>query len=120
MTGVDASAAGIRNAEENARLNGVGNADFSVGRVELSLRVWTTDSYDLAVLDPPREGLRPQALAGIAALKIPRLIYMSCNVRTFAADVASLAAGGYKLERLAAADFFPHTPHFEVLGFLTR
>ena len=120
VTGVDASAAGIRNAEENARLNGVGNADFSVGRVELSLRVWTTDSYDLAVLDPPREGLRPQALAGIAALKIPRLIYMSCNVRTFAADVASLAAGGYKLERLAAADFFPHTPHFEVLGFLTR
>ncbi|MBM3310558.1 MAG: 23S rRNA (uracil(1939)-C(5))-methyltransferase RlmD, partial [Candidatus Aminicenantes bacterium] len=120
VTGIDASPAGIRNARENARLNGVGNTEFSVGRVELSLPAGTAGSYDLAVLDPPREGLRPQALAGVAALKIPRLIYMSCNVRTFAADASSLAAGGYRLEKLVAADFFPHTPHFEVLGFLAR
>ncbi|MBM3293010.1 MAG: 23S rRNA (uracil(1939)-C(5))-methyltransferase RlmD [Candidatus Aminicenantes bacterium] len=120
VRGIDASPAGIRNAEENARLNGVTNADFAVGFVENAVGAARADEYDLAVLDPPREGLRPQALAGIASLKIPRLIYMSCNLRTFVQDAAHLASSGYGLEKLLAADFFPHTPHFEVLGFLKR
>jgi len=120
VLGIDASPAGIRDAEENARLNGVTNVDFAIGLVEKTIGSGKVDEYDLAVLDPPREGLRPQALSGIAALKIPRLIYMSCNLRTFVADVASLDAGGYRLEKLITADFFPHTPHFEVLGFLSR
>jgi hypothetical protein len=35
-------------------------------------------------------------------------------------DAIGLAAAGYRLTKLTAADFFPHTPHFEVLGFLER
>jgi 23S rRNA (uracil1939-C5)-methyltransferase len=119
-TGIDAAAANVRNAEENARLNGIANVRFSVGLAEKILDDAGRLDFDLVVLDPPREGLRPRALASVAALRIPRLIYMSCNVRTFVQDAAQLAAGGYRLRRLASADFFPQTPHFEVLGFFSR
>ncbi|NMD11328.1 MAG: 23S rRNA (uracil-5-)-methyltransferase RumA, partial [Acidobacteria bacterium] len=75
---------------------------------------------DLVVLDPPRDGLHPAGLTLIPALGAPHLIYMSCNPASFARDIRGLAASGYRPERIFAADFFPHTPHFEVLGFLSR
>jgi 23S rRNA (uracil1939-C5)-methyltransferase len=118
--GIDAASANIRNAEENARLNGISNVRFAEAWVERSLGDEGRRDFDLLVLDPPREGLRPVALQRVAGLRIPRLIYMSCNVRTFVQDATALAAAGYRLFRLAAADFFPHTPHFEVLGFFSR
>ena len=120
VTGIDALAANIRNAEENARLNAIGNADFSEGWIERSLGDDGARDLDLLVLDPPREGLRSQALNRVAGLRIPRMIYMSCNIKTFIQDAMGLAAAGYRLMKLTAADFFPHTPHFEVLGFLER
>jgi 23S rRNA (uracil1939-C5)-methyltransferase len=120
VVGVDSEAANIRNAEENAASNGINNVRFIQGLVEKSLTGDDLKNADLIVLDPPRDGLRPESLAGIPALRARNLIYMSCNPASFARDVFGLAASGYRPERIFAADFFPHTPHFEVLGFLTR
>ena len=45
---------------------------------------------------------------------------MSCNPATLARDLATFTAGGYVVEKLLCADFFPHTPHMEALAFLSR
>lgn len=120
VVGIDSEAANIRNAGENAERNGLPNVRFVQGLVEKTLGEKAFAGADLVVLDPPRDGLRLSGLPLIPALGAPHVIYMSCNAASFARDIRALAASGYRPERIFAADFFPHTPHFEVLGFLER
>jgi len=120
VVGIDSEESNIRNAADNADRNGLPNVRFIAGLVEKSLARPELAGVDLVVLDPPRDGLHPDALALIPALRASNLIYMSCNPATFARDIRGLAASGYRPARIVGADFFPHTPHFEVLGFLAR
>jgi 23S rRNA (uracil1939-C5)-methyltransferase len=120
VIGIDSETANIQNAEDNAARNGLGNVRFIPGLVERTLQRDDFSGADLIVLDPPRDGLHPDGLVQIPALGAPHLIYMSCNPATFARDIRGLAASGYRPARIFATDFFPHTPHFEVLGFLSR
>jgi len=72
------------------------------------------------IVDPPRTGLSKAASAALAASPICRLVYVSCDVATFARDVKILGAGGFTLERLDGFDLFPNTAHVEVVGVLVR
>ena len=71
------------------------------------------------VFDPPRDGAREQA-AALARSRVPRVVAVSCNPATFARDAASLAAGGYRLERLTPIDQFLWSPHLELVGAFSR
>jgi 23S rRNA (uracil1939-C5)-methyltransferase len=59
-------------------------------------------------------------LDGVAALRAPRVVYISCDVPTLARDVRSLAAGGYQVRQLTAFDLFPNTAHVETVAVLDR
>ena len=72
---------------------------------------------DVLVVNPPRKGLA-SALAAVKSAAPPRLVYVSCNPRTLASDLASLA--GYRVERVAPYDLMPGTPHVETLTVLGR
>jgi 23S rRNA (uracil1939-C5)-methyltransferase len=74
----------------------------------------------VVVLDPPRTGVSPEALRGIAAWRVPRLVYVSCDPPTLARDAAKFAEAGYRLSSLAAFDMFPNTPHVEAVAAFTR
>lgn len=120
VIGIDSDPRNIRSAQANARLNGIENVKFIEGLVEKAVDGRALGDFDLVVLDPPRIGLHPEALTRVLGLRIPRLIYMSCNPASLARDLGFLGAGGYRLERVVCADFFPHTPHMEGLAFLRR
>jgi 23S rRNA (uracil1939-C5)-methyltransferase len=45
---------------------------------------------------------------------------MSCNPATLARDLQQLCQGGYTLERVQPADFFPQTAHVEAVAFLHK
>ncbi len=75
---------------------------------------------DVVVLDPPRTGMTRDALAGVAALAADRVVFVSCDVATFARDVRRLVDAGYRLGRLQAFDLFPNTAHVEVVAELAR
>lgn len=75
---------------------------------------------DLLVVDPPRAGLAAELRAAIGASGVPRLLYVSCDVATWARDVADLERRGYALTRFEPFDFYPHTHHVELLSELTR
>jgi len=70
------------------------------------------------VLDPPRTGMTREALAGLLAWAPARVVFVSCDVATFARDVRRFLDAGYALDRLQAFDLFPNTPHVEVVGVL--
>ena len=71
------------------------------------------------VVDPPRTGMSKQAGAAIAAQAASRLVYVSCDVATFARDTRRLLDAGYRLEHLEAFDLFPNTAHVEAVGVFT-
>jgi tRNA/tmRNA/rRNA uracil-C5-methylase (TrmA/RlmC/RlmD family) len=72
------------------------------------------------VLDPPRTGMTKDAAAGVVALSPQRIVFVSCDVATFARDVKRFIEAGYQLETIRAFDLFPNTAHVEVLARLTR
>ena len=74
---------------------------------------------DVVVLDPPRTGVSAEALAGLTAWRVPRLVYVSCDPPTLARDAARLITGGYQLASLDGFDMFPNTPHVEAVAVFT-
>jgi 23S rRNA (uracil1939-C5)-methyltransferase len=120
ITGIDSSPANIAAAEENRILNNALNCQFLEGTVEKRLIEIGSGSFDVLVLDPPRSGLSDKAMRRTLALSIPTLVYVSCNPATLARDLSALARSGYRLERLAPFDFFPHTAHLETLAVLRK
>ena len=75
---------------------------------------------DTLVLDPPRTGLSREAMSGILGLKVPRVVYVSCDPATLARDVRRFSEVGYRLDHIEAFDLFPNTAHVETLAVLTR
>lgn len=71
---------------------------------------------DLVLLDPPRTGLAPEVAERLRTSKASCLLLVGCDGAAFCRDVRRLAPE-WRLERLAALDLFPLTPHVEFLGF---
>jgi len=115
---VEANPASARDLEENIRTN-QSHADPQNASVEDFLLKWK-ETPDLAVLDPPRAGVEPGALARLAELAPARIIYVSCEPSTLARDLAALVREGYALEEVHLFDLFPETFHIESLVRLAR
>ena len=70
--------------------------------------------------DPPRTGMSREASAAMAAQKARTLVYVSCDVATFARDARKLLDAGYRLAHLEAFDLFPNTAHVEAVSLFSR
>jgi 23S rRNA (uracil1939-C5)-methyltransferase len=100
----------------------VGNARFLAGKARAVLKelVAAGERPDLIILDPPRAGASKKEIERIMELGASRIVYVSCNASTMAANATQLDQGGYQLSRAGAVDMFPHTPHIEVVGRFDR
>ncbi len=82
---------------------------------------WSLDpAPDVVVLDPPRTGLSPHALAGAIAWRAPRVVYVSCDPPTLARDARRLIDAGYRLSSIEGFDLFPNSAHVETLAVFDR
>jgi 23S rRNA (uracil1939-C5)-methyltransferase len=77
-------------------------------------------TLEVVIVDPPRTGMSPEAVGGVLAMKVPRLIYVSCDVATLARDARKIVDGGYTIEGIDAFDMFPNTPHVETVVVFNR
>lgn len=124
--GIDCEAGNIEAARSNAGRNGVGNCAFRLGPAEDVLadkRFWLAEAKpDAIVVDPPRAGLHLSVLSSVLSARPKQLAYISCNPQALSRDLAVLTSSvpRYRVSRLAAFDFFPHTPHLETLALLQR
>jgi 23S rRNA (uracil1939-C5)-methyltransferase len=74
----------------------------------------------MILLDPPRSGAM-ELLPWIAAGKVNRVLYISCNPQTLARDAGILVRQyGYSLEGAGVINMFPHTPHSEAIALFER
>ncbi|NBV06342.1 MAG: class I SAM-dependent RNA methyltransferase [Proteobacteria bacterium] len=75
--------------------------------------------FDLAIINPPRNGASPQALE-IAKSSLKNVIYVSCNPNSFARDAKILIDSGLKIKKLTALDQFYSTKHLELVAIFTK
>jgi 23S rRNA (uracil1939-C5)-methyltransferase len=119
VLGVEEHAGAVADARATATANGITNARFEVGPVERVLER-IEGPFEAVVLDPPRRGCHPQALAGLLRIAPARLVYVSCHPATLARDLKTLVAGGYRLISVQPVDLFPQTPHIECVCVLEQ
>ncbi len=120
ICGVESVEDAVGDARRNAVRNGISNCSFIAGTVESSLPELNGRGFDLVVVDPPRAGLHPKVKETLLDMQVPHVLYVSCNPRTMAADVAELTSTVYALRTMIPVDLFPHTPHCETIGLLQR
>ncbi len=120
VVGIDDNVGAVNVAKENARRNGYHNCRFFVGDVAEKLRETATTlaRIDLIVVNPPRKGLSPEVFAALAAVTVPRLIYVSCDPLTLARDLDHLCHAGYAALRVQPLDMFPQTDQVETVALL--
>lgn len=121
--GVEIVPQAIEDARENARRNGIKNAEFFVGKAEevLPEKYRREGIYaDVIVVDPPRKGCDVQLLDTIAVMQPKRVVYVSCDSATLARDLKYLCERGYRLDRICPTDMFPQTVHCENACLLVR
>ena len=115
VIGVDNVASAIKDARENARHNGIENADFTAEDAGHFMDKLAKEGelLDVLLMDPPRAGSNEQFLRSACSLAPKRIVYISCNPNTQARDVEYLVKHGYQLTEVQPVDMFPHTNHVE-------
>ncbi len=103
----------------NARINSA-KVEYLPGKVETVLRQVRIGRHSAAILDPPRAGCEPAAVAELLRLGPERVVYVSCEPSTHARDINALVQGGYRVRRAAIVDMFPQTYHIESVALLER
>ena len=117
--GVELEPQAIEVAKQNAELNQVQNIQFLEGDVYKVLKASNLEKPDTIIVDPPRCGLTDKALDFIVDLNPENIIYVSCNIKTFAQNAVYLKEKGYNLEIVTPVDQFPHTRHLEIVSKFT-
>ena len=122
LVGIEIVPSAIENAKENAKLNGVDNADFICadafdGAKEIEKRGLKPD---LVIVDPPRKGCQKELFDVIENMGAKRIVYVSCDSATLARDLVILEEKGYILKNLTAVDMFPRTPHVECVAEIVK
>ena len=121
--GVEIVPQAIDDARQNAKLNGIKNAEFFVGKAEevLPEKYEKEGIYaDVIVVDPPRKGCDTAALETMVKMKPERIVYVSCDSATLARDVKWLGERGYEVKKVKACDMFPGTVHVETVVLLSH
>lgn len=119
--GIEIVEQAIQDAKENAKLNGIENAEFYAGDVEDIFEKLMKEKNifpDVVVVDPPRKGLDVNTINSLLAVEASRIVYISCNPATMVRDMEMLSEK-YEIGEIQPVDMFPFTSHVECISVLT-
>ena len=122
VIGVEVVPQAVEDAKDNAKRNGIENAEFfcgDAGAAALDLEAKGIKA-DVVVVDPPRKGLNADAIEALDRFAPRRVVYVSCDPATLARDVALLKERGYVVKNAMAADLFPRCAHVESIVCFTK
>ncbi len=119
---VESSPQAVKDAKYNAQLNHVANFEIHHLKAEKGLArlLKNRPPIDLILLDPPRQGADSDVLKPVSRLRVPRILYLSCDPTTLARDLKFLVQQGYQLRQIQPFDLLPQTYHLEVLVQLEK
>ena len=123
LCGIEIIPAAVECAKENARENGIANAEFfcdDAGSKEVILKATGGVRPDVVVIDPPRKGSTKELVETLSDLGVERIVYVSCDADTLARDCVWFRECGYEIGKVQPVDMFPRTGHVESVVCLTR
>lgn len=122
VVGIEYSKSAVEDAVENAKINGMYNANFLAGdaKEKIDEAITLAGKPDIVILDPPRKGCDAGLINKITEISPQKIVYVSCNPATLARDVSLFLEHGYKLEKVKAVDMFAHTTHVECVALLEK
>ena len=118
VTGVEIVRDAVENAKRNASLNHLSNVSFLLGDAGKGMKEFLKDR-DCVILDPPRKGVTKELVEDLIEMKVPKIIYVSCNPATLHRDL-QLLKEDYDFDLIRPYDMFPYTVHCECLVCLRR
>ncbi len=114
VVGVEISQQSVLWAQANARISGIRNTRFLIGKAEAIFKDLEFPASETAmVIDPPRKGCDDGFRQQLLQYRPQRLVYVSCDPATQARDLKDFVGGGYLITRIQPFDLFPHTRHIE-------
>lgn len=122
VTGVEINASAVKDARENAKLNGIENAAFYTADAGAFMTEFAGEGkkIDAVIMDPARAGADKAFLSSLVTLSPRKIVYVSCNPETLQRDLLYLTKNGYKVRKIQPVDMFPHTDHVETVVLMFR
>lgn len=120
VVGIELVDIAVENARFNAKENSVENVSFIKGDMKDVFTQKVVDEFgapNVLITDPPRAGMHPDVVERLCELKVPRIVYVSCNSSTMARDLKELNKV-YDVEEVQPVDMFPQTYHIEAVAKL--
>ncbi len=120
VLGIELVDVAVQNAKFNAKENNIGNVSFIKGDMKDVFTQEMVDKFgapDVLITDPPRAGMHPDVVKRLKELKVPKLVYVSCDSSTMARDLKELAEV-YDVLEVQPVDMFPQTYHVEAVAKL--
>lgn len=112
--GIEVVEDAIKNANLNKEINQITNAKFICGKCEDEIKkLASLEQVDCIFFDPPRKGCEESFLKTVVEMKIPKIIYISCNISTACRDIQFLMNNGYAVKEVTPVDLFSKSSHVE-------
>lgn len=120
VVGIELVDIAVENARFNAAENNVNNTSFVRGDMKDIFTEQIIAQFgapDVLITDPPRSGMHPDVVKRLGELRIPKMVYVSCNSSTMARDLKELSEV-YEISEVQPVDMFPQTYHIEAVAKL--
>lgn len=102
-----------RNAERN-------KVDLDIICDDVARVIGDIGAINAVLVDPPRTGLAPEVISGIASTGARRVCYVSCDPQSMARDLRRFSEHGFELRHITPVDLFPQTFHVECVCILHK
>lgn len=111
----------VKDAKENALLNGINNIEWYAMSAEKAIeKIDLKKNNSMALFDPPRRGLDEKIITKIGNSYINNVVYISCNLSTLARDIKKFKEYGFALKEVTGVDQFVNTVEIETIVLLQR
>ena len=116
VIGVELNRDAVRDAAQNAKINGIKNVQFYCNDAGafMSRMADNGEHVDVVFMDPPRSGSTEEFIQAVVKMKPEKVVYVSCGPDTLARDLAVFRKMGYEAKAAWGVDMFPGTSHVEV------
>ncbi|MEY8355870.1 23S rRNA (uracil(1939)-C(5))-methyltransferase RlmD [Lachnospiraceae bacterium 54-53] len=122
VIGVELNREAVRDAVENAKINGIKTVRFfcnDAGKFMVNMAE-SGERADVVFMDPPRSGSTEDFIESVAKMRPERVVYVSCGPETLARDLEYFRKKGYEAKKGWGVDMFPGTGHTETIVLLSR
>lgn len=112
----------VRDANENAKANGITNARFICGDAAKAAAQLENEGLkpNCVILDPPRKGCGEELVKTISRMSPDRVVYVSCDPATLARDLKFFSENGYNTKEITPCDMFSRTSHVESVAYIEK